>query len=63
MIETLFKRVAPEDMNEGARAAYDALKGLTGDATFVEVVAQAAARPDLRELHHVHLHGGQLVGE
>jgi alkylhydroperoxidase family enzyme len=40
MSDTLLKRVAPEDMYEGARAAYDALHGLTGDATFVEVFAQ-----------------------
>ena len=41
MSDTLLNRVAPEDMYEGARAAYDALYGLTGDATFVEVFAQA----------------------
>lgn len=40
MSNTLFKRVAPEDMSEGARAAYQALYDLTGDATFVEVFAQ-----------------------
>jgi alkylhydroperoxidase family enzyme len=41
MTNTLFKRVAPENMNEGARAAYEGLNDLTGDATFVEVFAQA----------------------
>jgi alkylhydroperoxidase family enzyme len=41
MSDTLLRKVAPEDMNEGARAAYDALTELTGDATFVSVFAQA----------------------
>ena len=39
MSETLLTRVAPDNMPEGARAAYDALQELTGDATFVEAVA------------------------
>lgn len=38
---TLFERVAPEEMPDGARAAFDALQDLTGDATFVEVFAKA----------------------
>ena len=41
MTDTLFKRVAPEDMTESARAAFEALRALSGDATFVEVFAQA----------------------
>jgi len=41
MTDTLFQRVAPDDMPEGARAAYDALQELTGDATFVEIFAKA----------------------
>lgn len=41
MSETLLSRVAPDDMPEGARMAFDALQELTGDATFVEVFAQA----------------------
>ena len=41
MIETPLTRVAPEDMDPAARAAYDALQELTGDATFVQVFAQA----------------------
>ena len=41
MPDTLLTRVKPENMNEGARAAFDALHELAGDATFVEVFAQA----------------------
>ncbi len=41
MTQTCLSRVAPENMTEGARAAFDALQELTGDATFVEVFAQA----------------------
>ena len=41
MIETVLSRVAPDDMEPGARAAYDALQELTGDATFVQVFAKA----------------------
>ena len=41
MIETVLTRVEPEAMDDGARAAYDALQALTGDATFVQVFAQA----------------------
>lgn len=41
MIETVLSRMAPDDMEPGARAAYDALQELTGDATFVQVFAKA----------------------
>jgi len=41
MSDTLLKKVAPEDMSESARTAYEALNELTGDATFVEVFARA----------------------
>lgn len=40
MTDTLLTRVPPESMDEAARAAYDALHALAGDATFVEVFAQ-----------------------
>jgi alkylhydroperoxidase family enzyme len=33
--------MAPEDMNPAARAAFEALQELTGDATFVQVFAKA----------------------
>lgn len=41
MTDTLLTRVAPEAMDDGARAAFEALHSLAGDATFVEVFAQA----------------------
>jgi alkylhydroperoxidase family enzyme len=41
MSETCLSRVAPDEMTAEARAAFDALQELTGDATFVEVFAQA----------------------
>jgi alkylhydroperoxidase family enzyme len=46
MIDTLFTRTRREDMAQAWRPAYDTLQKLTGDATFVEVFAQA---PDLLE--------------
>ena len=41
MSETIFPKVPRDEMTEGARAAFDALVGLSGDATFVEVFAKA----------------------
>lgn len=41
MTDTILPRVPREEMTESARAAYDALKELSGDATFVEVFAKA----------------------
>ena len=41
MTETILPRVPPEEMTDAARAAFDALVGLSGDATFVEVFAKA----------------------
>jgi len=41
MSDTILPRVAPEDMTESARAAFEALHELSGDATFVEVFATA----------------------
>lgn len=41
MIETVLSRMAPEDMDPAARAAFEALQELTGDATFVQVFAKA----------------------
>lgn len=46
MSTTILPRVAPADMTESARAAFDALSELSGDATFVEVFANA---PELLE--------------
>jgi alkylhydroperoxidase family enzyme len=40
MINTLLTRVPPDQLGDW-RGAYDTLQGLTGDATFVEVFAQA----------------------
>ena len=44
MAETLLSRVAPDQMSDGARMAWNALNELTGEPTFVEVFAKA---PDL----------------
>lgn len=41
MSDTILPRVARDDMTEAAGAAYDALVELSGDATFVEVFANA----------------------
>ena len=41
MSETLLTRVAPDQMSEGARMAWNALNDLTGEPTFVEVFAKA----------------------
>lgn len=41
MSNTILPRVAPDDMTESARAAFNALRELSGDATFVEVFAKA----------------------
>lgn len=41
MADTLLPRLAREEMSEGAAMARDALHELSGDATFVEVFAQA----------------------
>jgi len=41
MTNTILPRVAREDMNEGIGMAWDALHELSGDATFVEVFANA----------------------
>lgn len=41
MTNTLFAKVSPDEMPEGARQAFAALNDLTGDATFVQVFAQA----------------------
>ena len=41
MANTLLPRVAREDMSETAAAAHDALHELSGDATFVDVFANA----------------------
>lgn len=41
MAETLLQRVAPHEMPENARMAWDALNRLTGEPAFVEVFAQA----------------------
>lgn len=41
MTDTLFAKVAPGEMPDGARQAFEALNDLTGDATFVEVFAKA----------------------
>lgn len=40
MTETLLERVRPEDMDENARAAWEALTELSGSAVFVEVFAR-----------------------
>lgn len=41
MSETLLERVHPDDMDENARAAWEALTELSGSAVFVEVFAKA----------------------
>lgn len=41
MTETLLKRVPPEDMDESARGAWEALTELSGSAVFVEAFASA----------------------
>ncbi len=41
MSQTLLTRIAPEKLDASLRPAWDTLKRLTGDATFVEVFAQA----------------------
>ena len=41
MSNTILPRVPREEMTESARAAFDALRELSGDATFVEVFANA----------------------
>jgi len=41
MSETILPKVPRDEMTEGARAAFDALVALSGDATFVEVFAKA----------------------
>ncbi|NIM69902.1 MAG: carboxymuconolactone decarboxylase family protein [Xanthomonadales bacterium] len=41
MSETLLTRVPPEELSEGARAAWEALNELTNVPTFVEVFAKA----------------------
>ena len=41
MPDTPLARVSRDQMPEGAQAAWDALKALTGEATFVEVFAKA----------------------
>jgi len=41
MSNTILPRVPREEMTDAARAAFDALHALSGDATFVEVFASA----------------------
>ena len=41
MTDTILPKVAREDMSEDIGMAWDALHGLSGDATFVEVFAKA----------------------
>ena len=41
MTDTLLNRMPVEQMPEGTRAAWNALHDLSGDATFVEVFANA----------------------
>jgi len=46
MSNTILPRVPREEMTDAARGAFDALRELSGDATFVEVFASA---PELLE--------------
>ena len=41
MTNTILPKVPREEMSEGIGMAWDALHGLSGDATFVEVFANA----------------------
>lgn len=41
MTDTILPKVPREEMTDDAKAAFDALKELSGDATFVEVFARA----------------------
>jgi len=63
MIDTLFTRVSREQMPSDWRPACDMLEKLTGDATFVEVFAQAPSllRFVMQEFYQKIFFGGEVA--
>ena len=62
MTDTLFTRVPRRELPADFHLAWDTLQGLTGDATFVEVFAQAPAMLDfvMNKFYGPVFFGGQV---